>query len=132
MTMDTQEELQMPVCKREQDPNSWCGCEDKCMFEDGIDMDDRVIKAIQKLEDKYFKLVWLARKRPEDYHNQNILRSIKEVEFLYEAEVKELQGEHGDWQHGFHSGVLAGLRYVLAISDFGIEQAEDEFPFLDT
>jgi hypothetical protein len=102
------------------------------MFEDGIEIDDRVIKAIQKMEKKYWDLVWLARKRPEDYLRQDILRSIKQVEFLYEDEVKELGGEDGDWQHGFHSGVLAGLRYVLAISDFGIEQAEEEFPFLDT
>ena len=132
MTIAQSEELELPVCKREQEPNSWCGCEDKCMFEDGIEIDDRIIKAIQKMEKKYFDLVWLARKRPEDYLRQDILRSIKQVEFLYEDEVKELGGEHGDWQHGFHSGVLAGLRYVLAISDFGIEQAEEEFPFLDT
>jgi len=132
MTISQSEELELPVCKREQEPNSWCGCEDKCMFEDGIEIDDRVIKAILKMEKKYCDLVWLARKRPEDYLRQDILRSIKQVEFLYEDEVKELGGEHGDWQHGFHSGVLAGLRYVLAISDFGIEQAEEDFPCLDT
>jgi len=132
MTISQSEELKLPVCKNKHDPDCWCGCEEKCMFEDGIEIDDRVIKAIQKMEKKYWDLVWLARKRPEDYLRQDILRSIKQVEFLYEDEVRELGGEDGDWQHGFHSGVLAGLRYVLAISDFGIEQAEEEFPFLDT
>jgi hypothetical protein len=123
----------VPVqCLREQQPGSWCGCEDKCMFADGIAIDERILEAIQKMEKKYFNLVWYARKRPEDFYNPEIIKPIKEVEFLYEQDVNDLKGEAGDWHHGFNSGALAALRYMLTITDFGIESAEEEFPFLDT
>jgi hypothetical protein len=123
----------VPVqCLREQDPGSWCGCEDKCMFADGIPMDERIEKAIQKMEHKYYQLVAYARKRPEDRKYPAVERLIKEVEFLYEEEVSELKGIHGDWQHGFHSGALAAFRYMQTINDMGVDQADEEFPFLDT
>ena len=64
--------------------------------------------------------------------NPEIIKPIKEVEFLYEQDVNDLKGEAGDWHHGFNSGALAALRYMLTITDFGIESAEEEFPFLDT
>lgn len=128
-----EEDYQLPVCKHPEGNNNYgCGCEDKCMFADGIDIDERAMKAIQKMEHKYYQLVAYARKRPEDRKYPLVERLIKEVEFLYEDELNELRGENSDWQHGFHSGALAAFRYVLGITDFGIEHADREFPFLDT
>jgi hypothetical protein len=46
--------------------------------------------------------------------------------------VTDLQSENGDWYHGFNSGMLAALRYVLTMDDLGIKQADEEFPMLDS
>jgi hypothetical protein len=46
--------------------------------------------------------------------------------------VTDLQSENADWQHGFNSGMVAALRYVLTMDDLGLEQANDEFPLLDS
>jgi hypothetical protein len=45
-----------------------------------------------------------------------------------------LEGEHSDWQHGFHSGCCAAFSYVLTCldKDMGLEVAEEEFPMLDS
>ena len=71
-------------------------------------------------------------------------------EELYQDEIDELRSETGDWEHGFNSGCLATLRYVITsmakyefpdeesedpeatITMGGIEEAEEEWPFLDT
>jgi len=87
---------------------------------------------IQQKEDKYFDLVWYARSKPEHINIKGVKENIERIETLYPNEVKELQSERGDWQHGFHSGMLAGMRYILTMNDMGKEQADDEFPMLDT
>ena len=72
------------------------------------------------------------------------------IQERYPDEVESLQSAlDGDWDHGFNSGMLAALRLILtaikkvkadpAASDMGeecwfggIEDAEEEFPMLDT
>tara|TARA_R100000734_G_C3230358_1_gene38595 strand:+ start:137 stop:454 length:318 start_codon:yes stop_codon:yes gene_type:complete len=96
---------------------------------------NKLLNRWAKLEEKYFNLVWLARKYPEDYKNPKIAPKIKEVKDLYPEEVKDLGSpEEGDWMHGFNSGCLAAFRYILtSLEDKdGLQQADDEFPFLDT
>lgn len=54
--------------------------------------------------EKYRDLVWLARsnsQEPNIVQIQNIIRS------KYPREVEKLEGENGDWEHGFNSGMLA-------------------------
>jgi len=91
-----------------------------------------LIDAIVKLHEKYVSLVWYARKRPEDYAIEGVAKAASEVEFLYPDDIKALRGEDGDWSHGFNSGVLAGIRYVLTSYDISIEQANEWFPELDS
>ena len=91
-----------------------------------------VITEVAEKESKYFDLVWYARKSPEHYDLPKVKEKIDEIEKLYSLETKQLQGEDGDWSHGFNSGMLAGMRYVLSLYDLGKEHAEEEFPFLDT
>ena len=50
----------------------------------------------------------------------------------YPDEIKNLQECEDNWQHGFNSGMLAGLRYTLTCFELGIEQANEWFPELDT
>jgi hypothetical protein len=120
-------------CSLKTDTSDSCECEDECIFSKGIEIDDRVVEAIQGMQHKYYQLVSYARKRPEDIIKYNLERFIKEVEFLYEDETNNLKNpEMGDWQHGFNSGALAAFRYVLTITDVGIDQADEDFPELDT
>jgi hypothetical protein len=95
-------------------------------------------KHVLEIQDKYFRLVWYARKDVEKLKQEgreDILNSIKEIETLYPEETESLKGyETGDWEHGFNSGVLAGLRFVLTLIDKhgGYEEAMEQFPELDT
>ena len=92
-----------------------------------------IIDVIVGLEEKYFDLVWYARKSEEDY---NIIPKVKEnvdrIIEKYPTETQNLSAEGGDWEHGFNSGMLAGIRYVLSLYSEGKEIADEEFPFLDT
>ena len=127
-----EEEFPEVECRRPQQGGGSCGCDEVCMFADGIDVDERILEALVRLEKKYFNLVWYARKSPEDIHVPEIEKPMKVVEFLYEEEVENIKGENGDWHHGFNSGALAAFRYLMSIVDFGIQHAEESFPELDT
>lgn len=113
-----------------------------------------------QIKDKYFDLVWLARKRPGDLKIPAVKAAHDKVRAKYPEEVEQLEDEDiGNWAHGFNSGMLACARLLSAYclphnyqhdyeisddsSDEGvtnnvsprdqeIEQAEEDFPFLDT
>lgn len=101
-----------------------------------------IAQEIQNLEHKYFNLVWYARKNPneDDSYWDGVPEAIKEgafeamanVERDYPVEVDELQSDDSDWHHGFNSGVLAALRFVMTANEINIEQAKEWFPELDT
>jgi len=84
------------------------------------------------MEKKYFNLVWFARKTEQDYFNPEIRKPMKEVFNEYKQEVKDLFEEDGDFHHGFNSGCLAAFRMIISMMEYGVEEAVEEFPFLDT
>jgi hypothetical protein len=88
-------------------------------------------KILTALEKKYFDLVWLARKRPEDGMAAD---AVARVRLEYPDEAERLGGEHGDWEHGFNSGCLAAFRLALGLlgDREESEMAISDFPFLDT
>ena len=83
---------------------------------------------------KYERLVWFAR---SDLHNTDVPEDIAEgrfkaycdVEVDYPKDVEALRGEHGDWQHGFNSGIVAVLRWML---EEDRDLADEEFPDLSS
>jgi hypothetical protein len=91
-----------------------------------------LIKTAVELQDKYVDLLWYARTSPENYNIKGVKQNIERIEKLYPKEVDALHSEEGNWQHGFHSGMVAALRYIFTMDDLGKEQADDEFPMLDT
>jgi hypothetical protein len=92
-----------------------------------------IIETVIAKQDKYFDLVWLARRLPEDYNNPKILKIINRIKKEYPQEVESLSdAENGNWEHGFNSGVLAAMRYILHLDSEGVEFADIEFPMLDT
>ena len=90
------------------------------------------ISEIQKLHEKFDSLVWYARSSPKNDHIPGVLENRKRIEESYPTEALDLGGAEGQWHHGFNSGCLAGLRFVLDMSDGGAEYAKEEFPSLDT
>ena len=90
--------------------------------------------AVEKLK-KYEDLIWYARATPENYHIKGVKENVDRIEKEYPDEVNELNGlsaEHINWHHGFNSGMVAALRYILTMDDLGLEQADEEFPMLDS
>lgn len=112
---------------------------------------------LKELSEKYFHLVWYARKGPSDDKEYwgdtpdeiktRALNEVSRVEEFFPTETDELKSDESDWTHGFNSGCLAAFRYIQTCFDTtlveddetggmvcygGIEQAEEEFPFLDT
>lgn len=91
------------------------------------------IEIIADLEEKYFDLVWYARKSEEQYNTiPKVKENVDRIDEQYPKETENLSSENGDWHHGFNSGMLAGMRYVLSLYSEGKETADEEFPFLDT
>jgi len=91
-----------------------------------------LIENVITKETKYADLLWYARTSPEHINIKGVKENKDRIEKLYLNEVMELSSENGDWQHGFNSGMVAALRYVLTMDDLGLEQANDEFPMLDS
>ena len=90
----------------------------------------RLLELAAKHQDKYVSLLWYARSQPEDAH----LPAVKEAKFRIEKdftyEVGQLcDPETGDWQHGFHSGIVAMARYFQEAANYGEESADEQFPF---
>ena len=92
----------------------------------------QLLENIIEKHDKYSNLLWYARSRPENETIKGVKENKERIEELYPFEVKELQSDNSDWQHGFHSGVVAALSYILTMDDLGLEQADEEFPMLDS
>jgi hypothetical protein len=89
---------------------------------------------LESLEDKYFDLVWLARKDTDELLNNEqyeILNTIKNIEEKYPTEVDELTNDNTTWHHGFNSGMLAAIRLFDGLMSED-EDALDDFPNLDT
>ena len=111
---------------------------------------------IKEIQEKYFDLVWMARKDDDLLEERPDIRKIfDEVSSKYPGELEKLASETGDWTHGFNSGMLAcarvlspytlpyGYRKVIEYEDSDgeefaltrdseIEFAEESFPMLDT
>ena len=93
-----------------------------------------VENVVEKLK-KYEDLIWYARATPENYHIKGVKENVDRIEKEYPNEVKELSGlstEHTNWHHGFNSGMVAALRYILTMDESGLEQANEWFPELDS
>ncbi len=121
-----------------------------------VTVEKDVHDAIKEKCEKYRDLVWYYRQAPldcEEYWEdtpdeikKKVGQEMKRIQETYEEEVMELNSyERGDWEHGFHSGMLAGMRYIQTTMDTtivtddgeeyasgGIEIAEDQFPSLCT
>ena len=121
---------------------------------------EELLKAFQTFERKYHDLVWYARSRPRhmmeadgtpEHIIQGALNGQARKEEMYPDEIDSLNcPDCGSFWHGFNSGCLAAMRFVLmAMSKEvfpdeesedpnatytvgGIEDAKEEFPFLDT
>jgi hypothetical protein len=91
-----------------------------------------LLESISEKERKYSDLLWFARTRPENLSIEGVNEKLAEIEKSYPFEVSELGSDNSDWQHGFHSGMVAALRYILTLDDLGKEQADEEFPMLDS
>jgi len=92
-----------------------------------------ILEMASQMEEKYFDLVWFARKTDGDYNTIPLVKEhMDRIVEQHEEEVDNLSGEHGDFYHGFNSGCLAAFRMILGMADYGVEEAIEEFPFLDT
>jgi hypothetical protein len=91
-----------------------------------------LLENLQQTRDKYVDLLWYARSGPENEAIKGVKENKERIEASYPYEVKELHSENSDWQHGFHSGMVAALRYILTMDELGVEQAKEEFPELDS
>ena len=93
----------------------------------------QLLEIITKKEKKYRDLVWYARKTEHDRKDKKISKIIEKMEKQYPDEIEELLfGQNSEWDHGFNSGMLAALRYVMSLDKDGAELADEEFPMLDT
>lgn len=91
-----------------------------------------LFEEIIKEQNKYSDLLWYARSAPEHDNIPGVKENRERIEESYPDEVNALYEDDSNWQHGFHSGMVAALRYILTMDDDGIEQAKEEFPMLDS
>jgi hypothetical protein len=81
---------------------------------------------------KYNNLLSYARKGERHLSIPGVIEAIEKIQKDFPDEVKQLHEDDTNWTHGFNSGCNAAFAFILTMSEFGIEQAKEEFPFLDT
>lgn len=92
-----------------------------------------VLAEVKKMENKYFDLVCYARSSSKNNSIPGVLENRTRIEKTYPDDVIKLQSiADSGWSHGFNSGMLAGMRYVMDLLTEGIEEADDLFPDLDS
>jgi hypothetical protein len=91
-----------------------------------------LIEEVIKLQDKYCNLVWYARSSPQNDHIEGVLENRKRIEESYPKEINQLIHSETNWEHGFNSGMLAGMRYVIEAMTYGVQSADENFPDLDS
>ena len=111
---------------------------------------EEVLDILAEYEDKYFDLVWYARKQPKENKEywdkvredirEGAFKCMKKVEAKYPKEVKALSEEtrisSPDWEHGFNSGCLAAFRFAVTslskseeYEECFLEELEDDDEF---
>jgi hypothetical protein len=90
----------------------------------------------EKIDNKlnvYEDLLWIARVKPENYHSiPECKKNFDRISEQHPEAVNQLFNDESNWTHGFNSGLVAALRYVLEMKHYGIEFAEENFPNLDS
>lgn len=90
-----------------------------------------VLEMAIRYQEKYEELVWYARSG-RNTHMPVVMNHRERVEGMYPKEIEDLSGDNGDWSHGFNSGMLAGMRLITSMMEMSVENAVEDFPFLDT
>jgi hypothetical protein len=92
-----------------------------------------ISETVENLSEKYYDLVWVARTSPENFKIKGVKDRVESIKKKYPMEIEQLlSSENPEWEHGFNSGMLAGMRYVMELFHGDKETADLEFPFLDT
>ena len=92
-----------------------------------------ILKEVSSMHNKYESLVKYVRVRPEDIKEHKLVQElVTKVTSDYTEESNKLSGRDSDWHHGFNSGMLAALRYIITLDSIDKETADDWFPELDT
>jgi hypothetical protein len=93
------------------------------------------VRLMYKHDTKYCDLVHYSRINFKNFKcHADYRKHVEKFQIKYPKETFELSpgGRNSDRQHGFHSGILAGCRLYSSVIDEGLEQALEEFPFLDS
>ena len=92
-----------------------------------------ILNEISSMHDKYESLVKYARVRPEDIiEHKRVEQLMIRMEKEYPKEVSNICSKDGDWHHGFNSGMLAALRYIMTMDSIDKDTATEWFPELHT
>lgn len=93
---------------------------------------NEILDLVSEKEGKYLDLVWYARSY-KNLHVDGVVENRTRIENLHPNETLNLNdSDSSDWHHGFYSGMLAALRFIIDLDEEGLESAEENFPSLDT
>jgi hypothetical protein len=93
---------------------------------------NEILDLVSEKEGKYLDLVWYARSY-KNLHVDGVGENRTRIENLYPNETVNLNdSDSSDWHHGFNSGMLAALRFIIDLDEEGLESAEENFPSLDS
>jgi len=91
-----------------------------------------ILNLVSEKEGKYLDLVWYARSS-KNLKVDGVVENRTRIEKSHPNETVNLNDSDSSyWHHGFNSGMLAALRFIIDLDEEGIESAEENFPSLDT
>lgn len=89
---------------------------------------EEILDQVVNMESKYASLVWYGR---SDFENESLNNSRNKIKNAFPSEVKLLETSDSNWDHGYFTGIMVALRYIMDLEDLGIKKANNNFPVLD-
>ncbi len=81
----------------------------------------------------YTDMLWFARTNETTLSTIELARkNYDRIESQFPELVDKLRNDDSNFEHGFNSGVVAAIRYMLDLKETDLENARQNFPDLDS
>jgi hypothetical protein len=92
-----------------------------------------VFKEMIELHSVYTDMLWFARTNETTLSTIELARkNYDRIESQFPELVDKLRNDDSNFEHGFNSGVVAAIRYMLDLKETDLENARQNFPDLDS
>jgi len=101
-----------------------------------LDMNNEELKKLlNEVETKYSEIIWLSRRNENDFSDPDKGPKMQRIMDENPDEIEDFiiaNEAMAQWNHGFFTGMLAGMRFIQTAMKHNAETAYEMFPDIET